>query len=949
MNQAKYKWEDLWAIFEQLIVMPQHSQAEIIAKQHPDMQKELQQLLLAHYSQSPLLDNQPEWQQEFENIFTPPKEINGYTIGKKLGEGSIGEVYKASKKEDGFTRQVAIKFATYGRYSQHVITSFNTELNVLLSLTHPNIERLYDGGVTKDNIPFLIVEYIEGSHINHYCDAHQLTVKQRLKLFQKVCSAVDMVHRSLIVHRDIKASNIMIGADGEPKLLDFGLAKLADVDTSFEENAITSDMMTLAYASPEQVNSEPITTVSDVYSLGVLLYKLLTGNFPYEITSHELKVQQKTISNQLPKLASENLNPESIIFHTDKNLKSNLKGELEKIMAKAIEKQVSQRYLSAIQFSQDIQNYFDNKPIMAWQDGMFYRLRKFVQRHAWGSSLGLLATLTLVALSVSLWIQSIDLKQSIIAIETQKYRVLQVTDFLKGMFKISDPLVTDVKIITIKDLLDYTAQGLDDQFLDQPITKATLYETLGNVYLNLSELNQAEVLFDKAQIIFERQQDSLGRLSIHLDKTRLFQQKGQFNLAQKELETINRQYNVADLDAQTLADIDVFKGQNNYHLGHYNLARKSLESALKQRIALYGEEDERVVDVLQLLGNVYWRLGDFDKVSEYYHRSYANNKKRLGENHHKTIKSKSALGVLAYSQGDLATALKYFNQVAKARELKLGDHHILTAAALNRLGATYFEDSQYPLAEVNLKKAIQIYKMLNLDKSMKYARALNNLGLVQRQSKHYKKAQQTFEKVKLLDLEILGDKHMDLAGVYNNLGMVAADLGEFTKAIELFKKAYQIQFDNNGLNNVIIAFSITNLGRMYMQQGLLEKSQEWLDKGLKLRTEKLGASNLYRIESLSAKAELLMQQNLLEEAKQALLEVVFIREKELPNDDWRLAESKNLLESIRYDGSQEAQKNLICSAQILTHKLGENHYRAVQAQLRLEHLRVDIKVNINCD
>ncbi|MGV6852405.1 MAG: tetratricopeptide repeat protein [bacterium] len=952
MNQAKYTWEEMWTIFEELIANPRNVQDDLLKKtciQHPEMHKELQSLLRAHYSQSSLLDEQPHWQVDFQKIFTPPKTINGYEIKEKLGSGGIGEVYKAIKKEDGFTRHVAIKFATVGRFSEHIIASFNTELKVLLSLNHPNIERLYDGGVTDGNIPFLIVEYINGTHITQYCDEHNLDVRQRLKLFQKVCSALDVVHRSLIIHRDIKASNIMVGTDGEPKLLDFGLAKLVDGEgQNKEEVTVSSDMMTLAYASPEQLSAEPITTTSDVYSLGVLLYRLLTGYFPYKIDRDDIEKTKNIIKTRQPEKASENVNPDSSIFYNQRDLKSKLSGELELIIHKSLNKESNQRYWSAAQFSEDIQNYFDNHPVMAYPDSVLYRLKKFVQRHRIGFSAGLVSALFLIILSVSLWMQSNHLKQSISAVETQKQRVMQVTDFLKDMFKISDPIVTDAKILKVKDLLDYSSQGLENKFVNQPLTRATLYEALGKVYLNLSELNRAEQLFENARLIFLAENDQNGLLLIHLDKTRLFQQKGQFNLAEGELSSIQKNFDPKQMDAKILADIEVFKGQNQYHLGRYKQAKELLQSALEKRTRLYGYQSEQVVDIYQLLGNVYWRLGDFEKVQTYYQKSYAINREKLGETHHKTIKSKSALGVLAYSQGDYEKALKYFDEVAQNRLEKLGETHILTAAAFNRLGVSYFETNQFQQAEKNLKRALKIYKDLKLDKSMKYARALNNLGLIERQNKQYKSAQRTFEKVKQLDIQNLGDKHLDLAGVNNNLGMVAADLGDFDQAIELFKSAYQIQYENNALNNANIAFSMTNLGRMFLHQGELETARDWLDKALNLRTEKLGKENLYRIETLSAKAELLIRENQLLKAKKALLEVVAVRQEKLPINDWRLAESKILLLSIGFDGNPQVKEKLLCSYQILESKLGHNHYRTRQAQRSLEQLGVTDIAQISC-
>ena len=345
MNPPENNWDSLWELFEKITNKPQSTHDEMITSAHLDKESknELTKLLKAHYTKFSVLDELPLWHNEFNQAFDPPDEIHGYKIEQRLGSGGMGDVYLASKAEDGFTRKVAIKFATTGRYSQHVLNSFNTELSILLSLNHANIERLYDGGVTTDNVPFLIVEYIDGMHIDKHCDHYKLNLKQRLRLFQKTCSAVATVHRSLIVHRDIKAGNIMVGKDGEPKLLDFGLAMLSKTDKEKKEKQTTlsSQMMTLAYASPEQVNAETITTASDVYSLGVLLYYLLTGKMPYKIHDNNLSETIKTITQKQSKYASKNTREESEIFKSEPKLSKKLSGDLEQIVAKAIDKILS--------------------------------------------------------------------------------------------------------------------------------------------------------------------------------------------------------------------------------------------------------------------------------------------------------------------------------------------------------------------------------------------------------------------------------------------------------------------------------------------------------------------------------------------------------------------------------------------------------------------------------
>jgi serine/threonine-protein kinase len=948
-SHVKFNWDELWINFAWLIKQPVQKHKELILSMclnNSAMGEELERLLKAHTSQSHVLDMQPQWQVDFNQVFEPPKKIHGYTIEQKLGSGGIGEVYLASKSDEGFERKVAIKFATAGRFATHVLTSFNTELEVLLSLNHANIERLYDGGITADKVPFLVVEYIDGTHIDHYCDNEKLTIKQRLQLFQKICQALDVVHRSLIVHRDIKAGNIMVSKDGEPKLLDFGLAKLADKQQANKHATYSSQMMTVAYASPEQINGSTITTASDIYSLGVLLYYLLAGKLPYTVSANDMLATIRTINDDIPLLASKNIQLDSTINREQSKLEKQLSGDLEQIIAKALAKEPERRYLSALQFSEDIQNYLENRPIRAKKDTVLYRMGKFVRRHVIGVSLSSFAVIALIVLSTVLYKQSNNLQQSLKNVQQEQKKVTQVTDFLKGMFKVSDPLVTDAKIIKVKDLLDYSTEQLDGQFPNEPITKATLYETLGNVYLNLSLLTKAESLYKKATKLYVEYNKDEGIIRMYLARVRLLQQQGKLTLAQAEMDKLLSVYAFHSLKTPTQAEIETYKGINHYQLGHFKQAKQALELALKKRISLFGKDSQLVNDIYPLLGNVYWRLGDFDRVSYYYHKAYQVNKRILGETHHKTIKSRSSLGVLAYSQGDYEAALQHFNFVASVRMKRLGDNHILTASAYNRLGATYYEVGRYELAEKALSTAIRLFTHLNMDKSMKYARTLNNLGLIQRQKQYYEKALKTFLKVKKIETELLGENHTDVAGINNNLGMVVADLGNFTQALSLFQQAYDVQFKVNGEKNANIAFSMTNIGRMYMQLDQLESAEEWIKRAFELRLDKLGKDSLYTLESQLALIELKIKDGSYHDLNKDLQNIVTVRERELPKDDWRIAEIKNIYASINYQQDKgKFGQSYICSLKAIQNKLGNHHYRTKEAQLRGERFAIIAKDN----
>ena len=944
MNPSENNWDALWELFEKLTNSPQSMHQELIsvAQLNQETQKELRKLLEAHYSESPVLDEQPQWHSDFSQAFKPPEEIHGYKIEQKLGSGGMGEVYLASKAEDGFTRKVAIKFATTGRFSQHVLNSFNTELSVLLSLNHVNIERLFDGGVTEDKVPFLIVEHIDGMHIDKHCDHHKLNLKQRLKIFQKTCAAVAAVHRSLIVHRDIKAGNIMVGKDGEPKLLDFGLAKLSKNESEKKDKKTTmsAQMMTLAYASPEQINAETITTASDVYSLGVLLYYLLTGQMPYKVHDNNLSETIKTITEQQSKYASKNTSKDSEIFKSEPKLSKKLSGDLEQIVAKAINKSPERRYSSAEQFSDDIQNYLDNRPVIAQRDSIFYSTGKFIQRHAFGVIMGLITISSLLFLSINLYIQSNSLKQSLVEINQEQKKVLQVTSFLKNIFKTSDPLLTDKKIVDVKDLLDFSSKKLDSQFNNEPKTKAALYLTLGNVYLNLTDLTQAESLFSKAAQIYKNLQDNRGSLEVELAQVRLMQLQGKLKQSENKVSAlyINEQNNINPL---IQAEIEVLYAQNLSKLGQLKQAEQLLNTALNKRTKVYGEEHEHVVDIYLLLGNVYWRLGEFDKVKIHYQKAHNINLKMYGEKNHKTLKSHSSLGILAYSQGDYNPALRHLSFVADARLEKLGKNHSVTAEAFNRLGALYYETGDYVLALEKLTLAKESYESLDLNQSIKYAKTLNNLGLIERQNKQYNKAQETFLVALKIETEVLGEQHDDVAGMHNNLGMVAADLGEIDKAIGLFKKAHGILERKYAEDHIKLAFSMTNIGRMYLYKQEAKQAEKWISKALLNRQEKLGEDSLYYVESLSASAEIDLLNSQIEKAHKKINHVLKVRQAQLPINDWRIAEAKALYALTKKGEEQFVEKAFNCNLKVVKNKLGSSHYRVQMLQTKQQQFNLN--------
>ncbi len=336
-----------------------------------------------------------------------PDRIGGYRIVRELGRGGMGVVYLARKDDDRFQRTVAIKIVKRGMDTEDIVRRFETERQVLAAMDHPNIARLLDGGTTEDGRPYFVVEHIEGRPIDKYCDEQRLSIGERLKLFCKVCSAVHYAHQNLVVHRDIKPGNILVTKDGEPKLLDFGIAKLLNPGFSPVTHDPTSPslrLMTPEYASPEQVRGEIVGTASDVYSLGVLLFELLTGHRPYRLRTRLQAEVERIICEVEPERPSTAISkvedvpgatgtttvtPELVAGTREKRperLRRRLEGDIDNIVLMALRKEPRWRYQSALQFADDIKNHLEGRPVLARRPTVIYRAAKFVRRNRYGVS-----------------------------------------------------------------------------------------------------------------------------------------------------------------------------------------------------------------------------------------------------------------------------------------------------------------------------------------------------------------------------------------------------------------------------------------------------------------------------------------------------------------------------------------------------------------------------------
>ncbi len=460
------------------------------------------------------------------------KSLGHYKIVSELGAGGMGEVFYATRDDGEFAQQVAVKLIKGGFNTKEMVRRFRNERQILAALEHPNIARLLDGGTHDDGLPFLVMEYVAGIPVDEFCREKNLSVEEKLILFRKICAAVSHAHRNLIIHRDLKPSNILVTKDGEPKLLDFGIAKLFSTDKPQTETMANFRALTPAYASPEQLRGEKLTTATDIYSLGVILYQLLTGTPPFEIGGKSFAEVLRLVSESEPMCPSDaatqrqvstatknNTQPTTNNGHTA-NPKSNngdskfLKGDIDKIVLKSLKKESERRYLSVEQFSEDIRRHLEGLPVLARADTFAYRAQKFTQRNQISVIAAALLFLAIIGgLAATLWeFRQAQIERSRAERRFNDVRALVntfLTELNGEMVKVSGN--THVRELLVRRTLEYLDKVSQETGGDTLLKRelATGYNKIGDIqgnsyHQNLGDTSGALISYQKALEIYEQ-------------------------------------------------------------------------------------------------------------------------------------------------------------------------------------------------------------------------------------------------------------------------------------------------------------------------------------------------------------------------------------------------------------------------------------------------------------
>ncbi len=503
MTTADERWPRVRELFDELVEVPHAEQVEALDRltgADAPLRPDLESLLAAERAVGDRFERLPNLPDDFGELdaVTDPAvgtRIGPYRIAREIGRGGMGAVYEAFRDDDAYTKRVAIKMVPVERVTEPVLRRFHHERQILARLEHKNIAGLLDGGVTGDGRPWFAMECIEGERIDHWCDRQHLGVRERLQLIRQVCAAVHYAHQKLVIHRDLKPSNVLVGPNGTVKLLDFGIAKLVDPEEPDRQLTETGALpMTTSYASPEQLRGQAVSTASDIYSLGVLMYELLAGRPPFLFGNLAILEIRRLMLEETP------LAPSLVADrHTapTAGLTRTMAGELDQIVLMALRKEPHRRYASAEQLSDDLARFLVGQPVRAQPDSLGYRARKFAARNrAAVAAVGVIFLTLLGGLAVTLWQVRTSERERARA-ELERAKATQVAAFFSDLFVSASPEQLG-RQVTVVEAIEAAIPRIDSAFADQPGLRAALKGTVGSTLYNMGLKTQADPLLRAA-------------------------------------------------------------------------------------------------------------------------------------------------------------------------------------------------------------------------------------------------------------------------------------------------------------------------------------------------------------------------------------------------------------------------------------------------------------------
>ncbi len=720
--------------------------------------------------------------------------VGPYRVLSELGHGGMGAVYLAVRDPASFTHKVALKVIKRGMDTDEIVRRFVAERQILASLAHPNIARLFDGGSTSDGLPYFVMEYVQGRPITVYAaeaGEHGLDVEARLRLFLRVCRAVQHAHQSLVVHRDLKPANILVDAEGEPKLLDFGIAKLLDpssFDGTTAHTGLAPGPMTPDYAAPEQLTGGTVTTATDVYGLGILLYELLVGENP---RSAARKLGEGW-SGRPPSQALVALAPERNA--ETRRRARRVSGDLDTIVGKALEPEPGRRYGTAAALAEDVERHLSQRPVAARRPTLAYRLGRGIVRHKLAAALALAAAVVVAIFSY----HELAVSQERARFEAQRKRADDLNQFLKRIIQKADPEQSHGQTLTLLQILDAGAQELLGR--EAPLdaeSRAALLETTGSTYADLGSYDKARRDLEQAVRLREGRRKPSPEAALAI--------------------------------AGTLTIL----GHVALHQNQYDASRSFYQRAIALQEGLRGSAALPLVSDWNGLGEIAFRTGKKEEAEHYFDKSLAVISGAEG-GQRELAETLNGLGKLANLQGKLRRAQVLFGAVWRYYRSTLGEEHPDTLLARSNLANTLFRRKEYTEAEALYQEIADMRRRLLEPGHPDLANALLELAIAQWQSGHLAKARTTLGEVWQIRREHRLPADEDEAEAWDLQGNLYLDEDHLDAAEAAFKKGFETYEALPGEHRQNLADSLRRLALVRRRRGDLAGALELARRSLEL-------------------------------------------------------------------------------------------------------------------
>ncbi len=748
-----------------------------------------------------------------------PDQIGPFRVVRELGQGGMGAVFLAQRPVGDGQQQVAIKLLQDQFASSFWRNRLNQEAQVLASLSHPNIAQFVEAGESSGGRSYVAMEYVDGQSLIDYAESNDLNTKQRLKLFAQLCQAVAYAHRNLIVHRDLKPENILVDASGHLKLLDFGIAKLLPADGADNERGTLTraGAMTPPYASPEQVLGEPISTLSDIYSLGVVLYQLLTGQLPYQVSAKSSAIElERQICQTQPQAPSLRLRAAS---------GGKLSADLDHIVLKALRKEPARRYQSAALLADDLARYASGRAVQARPDSLWYRARKFILRNPLASGAAGLLAATVLVFTISSQRQAARLE-----IERDKARqeaevANQVSDFMVDLFRVSDHRESNEHALTARDLLERAAASVGQEIDASPQVRARLMHTLGLAFANIGDYDGGIKLLEGAmQIHLEAHGENSLEVADSLNRMGNFHREyGRYAEAEQAL---RRALDIRE-SVYTEPNEDLADSYNNFGLfldqaGQSEQGIEYLQRSIDMHRTLSGN-NQYVAYALHNMALAHQSLGEYEPALEKIGLALEI-KRELGYQQRSTYaNSMAVLGSLQRTIGDFESALASRQQALALRRKVFTDAHPQLVSGMIGLAGLYVEMGELPLAAPLLEEALAVAEATN--SALQVAKVKLAEGRFHAANLATDDAVAAFNDALMIRRRELGESHPGYWTAQYELGLslLDSDLPQAATLLEQSYRSRQARFAGAHPDNLD---ALVALAQLRFRQGRLGEATE---------------------------------------------------------------------------------------------------------------------------